>query len=144
MYHLDISKTIQFGERILDTPLFEIQESFLCAVKANQNMSNSSLFQPEGPLFSLPNKGCIWYSQFQAKLKQLVKGLGLKSYDFSTTHSFCRGGSSYAHKTGVPVDLIQLHGDWKSDAYKRFLVLTIHDKIRVSKRMRKCILTHEC
>lgn len=136
------SKTIQFGERNLVTPLVKIQDSILCPVKAYQNMCSSSQVQPEDPLFSLPNKGCIWYSQFQAKLKQLIRIIGLNADNFST-HSFRRAGSSCAFRAGVPADLIQLHGDWKSDAYKKYLVLTIDDKIRVAERMRKYILTHE-
>ena len=105
-------------------------------------MCSSSLVQPEDPLFSLPNRGCIWYSQSQAKLKQLIKRNGLNA-DYFSTQSFRCAGSSYAFRAGVPADLIQLHGDWKSGAYKKYLVLTIADQIRVAEGMRKCILTLE-
>lgn len=33
---------------------------------------------------------------------------------------FCRGGATYAFRSGVPGELIQVMGDWKSDAYKRY------------------------
>ena len=81
-------------------------------------MCSSTLVRPEDPLFLLPNKECIWYSHFQTKLKHLIKKIGLKPDNLSS-HSFRRGGASYAFKAGVPADLIQLHGDWRSDAYNR-------------------------
>ena len=136
------SKTIQFGERILETPLVRIKDSVLCPVKAFQNMCSATFVEPDEPLFSVPNKGCISYSQFQAKLKQTISKIGLNPDDFST-HSFRRGGTSYSFKAGVPADLIQLHGDWKSDAYKKYLALTIDDKIRVAESMRNHILAHD-
>lgn len=37
-----------------------------------------------------------------------------------TGHSFRRGGATYAFRSGVPGELIQVMGDWKSDAYKRY------------------------
>ena len=136
------SKTIQFGERILETPLVRIKDSVLCPIKAFQNMCSATSVEPDEPLFSMPTKGCISYSQFQAKIKKLILKIGLNPDDFST-HSFRRGGTSYSFKAGVPADLIQLHGDWKSDAYKKYLALTIDDKIRVAESMRNHILSHD-
>lgn len=133
------SKTIQFGERILQTPLLEIEDSILCPVKAFYNMCRSIKLRAEDPLFSLPNNECIWYSHYQAKLKDLIKKVGLNPDNFST-NSFRRGGCSNSFRSAVPADLIQLHGDWCSDAYKKYLALTLHDKIRVAESMKKCIL----
>ena len=137
------SKTIQFGERILQTPLIEIEDSILCPVKAFFNMCKSIQINGEDPLFSLSNKKCIWYNQYQAKLKSLIKKIGLNPDNYSS-HSFRRGGCSYSFKSGVPADLIQLHGDWRSDAYKKYLALTLHDKIRVAESMKRCILSDNC
>ena len=38
-----------------------------------------------------------------------------------TGHSFHRGGASWAFQSGIPGELIQVCGDWVSDAYKRYL-----------------------
>ena len=40
----------------------------------------------------------------------------------------------------MPADLIQLHGDWKSDAYKKYLSLSFEDKFIVAEKMKKQIL----
>ena len=73
----------------------------------------------------------------------LIRKICFKPDNFSS-HSFRRGGTSYAFKAGVPADLIQLHEDWRSDAYMKYLVLTLHNKIRVAETTKKCILTGKC
>lgn len=50
------SKTIQFGERILQTPLIKIPGSVLCPVTAYNKMCSMISASPEDPLFCLPNK----------------------------------------------------------------------------------------
>ena len=113
------SKTIQFGERILQTPLVKIPKSVLCPVKAFQNMYKLVDIHEEEPLFTLPHN----------------------PEDFSS-HGFRRGGSTYAFKSGVPADLIQLHGDWRSDAYKKYLEFSLEDKMSLAERMKEEILQH--
>ena len=46
--------------------------------------------------------------------------IGLDPNHYSS-HSFRRGGATWAFKCGVSAELIQLQGDWKSDAYKLYL-----------------------
>ena len=45
------------------------------------------------------------------------------------------GGASWAFAAEVPTELIQLYGDWKSDAYKRYLKFSLDDKISVAEKM---------
>ncbi len=60
--------------------------------------------------------------------------------DYST-HSFRRGGgATLAFQAGVPADLIQLQGDWKSDSYKKYLNFTLSDKLHVAELMNAKIL----
>ena len=132
------SKTIQFGERILQTPLIKIPGSVLCPVTAYNKMCSMISASPEDPLFCLPNKKCIFYNKFQ--LKELVKQIGLNPDDFSS-QSFRRGGSTFAFKAKVSADLIQLLGDWRSDAYKKYLALTFDDKLCVAEQMKDQILS---
>ena len=37
------------------------------------------------------------------------------------THSFRRGGATLAFKAGAPTDLIKTQGDWKSEAYQKYI-----------------------
>ena len=135
------SKTIQFGERVLETPLVSIPGSVLCPVTAYHNMCKFVTSVKLNSLFLLPNKKCIFYRDFQAKLKFLIHKIGLNPDEFSS-HSFRRGGCSFCFKSDVPSELIQLHGDRRSDAYKKYLAFSLEDKIGVAEKMKQQILMH--
>ena len=134
------SKTIQFGERILETPLIVIPDSILCPVSAYKKMCRRVKAKKNDPLFSLPDKSCITYRKYQSKLKQVISALKLDPKCY-TTHGFRRGGTTYSFRSNVPSELIQLHGDWKSDAYKKYLEFSFEDKLQVALRMRQHILS---
>ena len=53
-----------------------------------------------------------------------------------STHIFRRGGATFAFQSGIPSELIQLQGDWKSDAYKKYLTFTLDDKLMVAEKIR--------
>lgn len=91
------------------------------------------------PLFKLPGGKVITHLQFQSKLKDLIDRIGMNADNFST-HSFRRGGTSFAFRSKVPVDLIKAHGDWKSDCYQRYLSFSLQDKMLVVGKMRENIL----
>ena len=48
-------------------------------------------------------------------------------------HSFRRGGANWAFQCGVPGELIQVFGDWSSDAYKSSLEFSLPAKLRVAR-----------
>ena len=52
-----------------------------------------------------------------------------------SSHSFRRGGATFAFQTGVSPELIQLHGDWASDSYKQYLHMSFATKLSVSQTM---------
>ena len=50
-------------------------------------------------------------------------------------HSFRRGGATWAFRTGVPGELIQIYGDWASDAYKCYLEFSEDANLIVAREM---------
>lgn len=134
------SKTIQFGQRILKIPIVKIPGSNLCPVKAFQLMCKLVSAEGSDPLFSLPRRKFITYLQYQNKLRDLINKIGLNPEDYST-HSFRRGGTTFAFQANVPVVLIKSHGDWKSDCYQKYLSFTLEDKLLVASKMKNAILT---
>lgn len=131
------SKTIQFGERELLIPLVSIPDSPLCPVQAFLNMKSLVCTSDKSPAYCfIKHKLCVpvTYRQFQTILRQLITEIGLDACSYST-HSFRRGGASWAFAAEVPTELIQLYGDWKSDAYKRYLKFSLDDKISVAEKM---------
>ena len=133
------SKTIQFGERILQIPLISIPGSILRPVAAFKAMCRKIKAKSDAPLFSLTRGRYVTYSKFQSKFKGLITKLSLNP-DLYSSHSFRRSGATFAFKSGVSSELIQLQGDWKSDAYKRYLSFSLDDKLSVTLKMKQHIL----
>jgi len=124
------SKTIQFGERKLWTPLLNLGDSILCPVKAFKNLCKVVHHEPDQPLFILENKSVITYNKFHKKLRYCIKKIGLSPMDFSS-HSFRRGFATFAFNENISSDQIQLLGDWKSDAYKNYISSSVDDKFEI-------------
>ena len=110
------SKTNQFAERIHKVPIIRITNSVLCPVQAMSNMLKLVPGKPGDPLFMLPNRKPVTYSEFMIFLKTIVSISGYDPKNFST-HSFRRGGATHAFRSNVPSELIKEHGDWSSDAW---------------------------
>jgi hypothetical protein len=43
-------------------------------------------------------------------------------YLLFSSHNFKRGGATLLANADIPSNMIQLMGDWKSDAYKKYIV----------------------
>ncbi len=60
--------------------------------------------------------------------------IGLNPLAFNP-HSFRWGKASWAFHSKVPGELIKVHGDWSSDAYLRYLDLSMNQKLSVAQNM---------
>lgn len=118
------SKTIQFRERILKIPLPKLQNSLFCPSVAVLGITLDCPAPPNNvPLFRYQEKGKtlpLTQAHFTSKLHSCLERLGTPKESYSG-HSFRRGGATFALQCGLPVDLIKLQGDWKSNAYERYL-----------------------
>jgi integrase len=119
------NKTIQFLQRTLQIPLPLLKNHPLCPVSAV--LRSFSLVTPpslDAPAFLLPSTEGRVTSLTQSKFtKKLTKVLSLSGYDSSlfSGHSFRRGGATWALQCGFPSDVIKILGDWRSDAYLRYI-----------------------
>lgn len=128
------SKTRQSKDGIHIVPLPSIPNSALCPVTAIQHYFTVVPAAPHAPFFCFlsaygPTPVTAYF--FTTTLKRLISILGLNPADYSP-HSFRRGGATYAYEAGVPDHLIQLHGDWQSDAYKCYLSLPLAKRTGVA------------
>ena len=132
------AKNLQNRERLVEIPLFPIKESPLCPVTAIR-----SIWQHKGklsaPLFGEREKVTFTYNQFQRKFRRVLRRAGYKSKLFSS-HSMRRSGASWAHCSGAPESLIQIHGDWGSDCFKRYLNFPVEVRALVSLKIREKII----
>ena len=61
---------------------------------------------------------------FVTKLKHHLTTLGINHKAYSS-HSFRRGGASFAYQSGILVELIKALGDWRSDAVLMYLTMPL-------------------
>ena len=136
------SKTLQFGERHLLVPLLVIPGSVLCPCRAFDHMVSLIPADKLSPAF-LHRVGTSWVSVghtvFVNNLRALLRLAGVDARGY-TGHSFRRGGASCAFDAGVSGELIKMHGDWRSDAYLKYLSVPMHQRAHVCHRMRRRIL----
>jgi integrase len=122
------TKTIQFGERLLHIPLLRIPGSRLCPVSAYNRMIRLVPGRPKQALFLLPSpRGVLVLTkpQFISEFRASLSSAGVPHAADFRGHSFRRGAASWAFEIGVPGELIQLYGDWSSDAYKLYLEFSV-------------------
>jgi len=134
------SKTIQYGQRVLEIPLVAEAGNILCPVSAFKAMVQAVPAPKSGPAFVLPtNSGLqpVSYRVFQKFFRSCLVGVGLQADEFSS-HSFRRGGASWAFRVQIPGELIKVQGDWASSAYLIYLDMSVDQRLQVAQRMLQC------
>lgn len=133
------SKVIQFRERILQIPLPKIPSSPFCPSTAllQLTLESPSCSRPT-PLFRYTWMGAsnvpLTHKQFTDKLQACLGLVGLDASKYSG-HSFRRGGASFALQCGLPIDLIKVQGDWRSNACERYLEPSFELRKQVAQTM---------
>ena len=147
MVHVHWSKTIQFWEHSIRLPLPRIPGSILCPVAA---IRHAFSFTQSGPSSS---QAFSWlhhqslqcrpftYKNFLYKLHSVLASLGYQETSFAI-HSFCQGRASFAFQAGIPLELIKLLGDWKSNAAMLYLTVPMHIRLHSVNLIPKHILSH--
>ena len=117
------SKTIQYRQRAVKVPLFPIKNSPLCPVTVVKALM-ACRGRPSHPLFSLRGGAPLTYPVFHKKFRKMLEKAGYEK-DLFSSHSLRRGATLWAYKSRVAEHLIQVQGNWTSDAYKRYLSFPI-------------------
>jgi hypothetical protein len=132
------SKTIQFGQRTLVIPFHQVSGSPLCPVRAMSKLLANMIGlgpSPAQPLFSYYDSTgrlrCLTHTGFVGLLKTVLAKCGLSPSNYSG-HSLRRGGCSYAFSLGISPLLIKLRGDWRSNAYERYVTLSADQHAAIS------------
>jgi hypothetical protein len=118
------AKTIQYSDRVFTAIVPHIPNSPFCPALATMLVVQKYQASPYQPVFvySCPTgTKPLCYPAFLSKLRQCLSQLGYNPTHYAA-HSFRRGGASLALERGLPPDMIQLHGDWRSyTSYQRYL-----------------------
>ena len=125
------SKTLQAASSHKVIELAAIPGSVLCPVNALKQLFSNYPQPKSAPLFSLPSHHghfVITQSHGRAALSQVLGHLGLSQSAY-TFHAFRRSGASLAFSLGVPMQYIQAHGTWASQAVWAYLRNTSNPQI---------------
>ena len=128
------TKTIQYGERILQIPFTLVPGSPLCVVYFIKYLLVHTGARPDQPLFQYRRHGRfkpMTYSAFSGELRRLTKLIGLDGK--VSSHSLRRGGASYLSSIGFDLIDIKSRGDWKSLAVLLYLVDGLDKKVAKDK-----------
>lgn len=113
------SKTLQARNSFKTIPIGTLSNSILCPVKAFMEFVQQYPCPPEHPMFFYYNnkgsKVIIGETHVRAALRQVLNRLDLDSSKLGF-HTFRRSGATLAYQLGVPIQHIQSHGTWMSDA----------------------------
>ena len=118
------AKNHQFRKELLTFPLAKLPSSVLCPAKAINNIRKLIPGNPNDHLFQLPNKqGSLTYSRFQSIFREKLIKIGLSKEESKrySSHSYRRGGTTFNFLCGVPVEIIKLMGNWKSDVFLTYI-----------------------
>lgn len=133
------SKTNQTGVKLLKLPLLYTSDPHLCPVRAYLRMCSCLPAPASAPAFftgyCAGSHKVITTTQFVSVFCSQLARIGVHNPSRFRGHSFRRGGATWAFHTSVPGELIQIYGDWASDAYKCYLEFSDEAKLRVAREM---------
>ena len=101
-------------------PLHKIPGSKICPFEVIKAMFEMIERGPEEPCFVLKDGSPLTYAQFQNLLCTTLNKAGYEAKQF-LSHGLRAGGATWADQSGVPHEMIKLLGDWRSNAYLRYL-----------------------
>ena len=116
------SKTIQCRERAYEINFPTLSGNCpLCPCTALRRAFKLVRLPMDSPAFVSDSSGIpLTAGTFDKKLKKVINQCGVDSARYSL-HSFRRGSACWALQCGIPGEIIQQMGDWKSAAYKDYL-----------------------
>ena len=122
------SKNHQFSRELLTFPLPALPFSVLCPVKAVRNVHRLVKWENNDHLFQLPEGGSFTYRRFQNMLRDKLKLISVAEASEYSSHSYRRGGTTFAFLCGVPIEMIKLLGNWSSDTFLSYLEFPIETR----------------
>lgn len=138
------SKTNQTGSRHLQLPLVAIPNSPSCPVLMFHRICTLVPACSAAPAFVLPSLdgslSPITKSVFVRVFRRRLSLAGVFRAHSFRGHSFRRGGANWAFQCGLPGELIQVFGDWSSEAYKSYLDFALPAKLRVAQVVSKALI----
>ena len=125
------SKTNQYGKNV-PLPMLADYDSVLCPVRWLKLMLKRIPAQANSNLFSYWLHGQlvpITYTELQDQMREWLGEIGVHDTHRYSSHSMRRGGTNFAFDSQISECTIKILGQWVSDCYKRYIDLTIEDRL---------------
>ena len=121
---------MQAPEHVLVCKLPTLQDHWLCPVKAIRQLLHSSDALLSAPLFTLSDGSILSQSLLRKRLASILQIMHLLmlSYEF---HTFRRSAASITFDAQVPLQAIQTHGHWRSDAVWSYISANTSHSLQV-------------
>jgi hypothetical protein len=135
------SKTIQFGQRVLQIPFFYCEIEAMCPVRTLMLLLLSSRLPSSARLFSFMVSDHVFeltHSVFVKKLRNCLSACGYDPTVYSG-HSFRRGGCTLSFEAGLGVMDIKMRGDWRSNAFERYLHIPSEKIFASARAISNCV-----
>ena len=123
MIEIRWSQTIQHKQKVLRLPVLPAKNKAVCPVFWMHYMISNIPAGPEDPVLSLPTAGkrlALSANQLIYRLRKWIKLIGWDATTYSL-HSLRRGGVTFAYQSNIEAEMIKLMGNWASDAYRRYI-----------------------
>lgn len=141
--HIRWTKTIQYGERCLSIPLPRLVGNVLCPVAALFRAVNlTASASPDGPALVLPSSQGfppLTSRVFVNRVRECLQAGQVDPVLYSG-HSFRRGGATWAYKVGVDIETIRQLGDWRSTAFRDYVMIDNDTLVNAVKQMQSALL----
>ena len=137
------AKNEQFKRELLTFPLPRLQNSILCPFTALNNVRRLIPYTPTDHIFKLNNTTSLTYRAFQVKLRDTLKLANVEYPNSYSSHSYRRGGTTFCFLCGIPLQVIRLLGNWRSDAFLAYIEFPLETRTAATELMKQRILACE-
>ena len=130
MAEITWAKNLQFRQKILRIPVLPVQNKAICPVLWTHYMMQKVPAAPHDPAFTIYKDGvkmALSANQLVERIRQWLKLIKEDEEDYSL-HSLRRGGATFAYQCNIRAEMIKRLGNWASDAYKRYIDVSMDDR----------------
>ena len=130
MAEITWAKNLQFKQKILRLLVLPVENKAICPVMWIHYMIQQVPALPSNPAFTIWVKGqklALSANQLMARIRNWLKLIKEDEQAYSL-HSLRRGGATFAHQCNIESEMIKRLGNWASDAYKRYIDISMDDR----------------
>ena len=124
LIYINFSKTNNFKKNFHVIPIPKNEDPALDLFTHLKSLLSQVDAAEDAPLLSYSKKQFIGHRVFTIRLKKLLEKAGFDPSLYSG-HSFRRGGASFLYSIGGSTLMVQVLGDWASQVFTRYLLLSL-------------------